>query len=147
MKNLGGVGSRREAREDALALLYEIDISGDSIAEVLQRRDDLLGGYAVELASGVAAETSRLDAVLRCHLTGWSPERLAVVDRALARMATWELLNRPDVPRGAIMSELVELATQYCGSEAPRFLNGLLRAVADDLRGTGEALQADAALS
>ena len=49
-------------------------------------------------------------------------------------MAAWELGHRPDVPTGVVLSELVELATQYSGTDAPRFLNGLLRAVADELR-------------
>ena len=46
---------------------------------------------------------------------------MAVVDRTLARMAAWELMERPDVPTGAVLSELVELATQYCGAESPSF--------------------------
>ena len=60
---------------------------------------------------------------------------MAMVDRTLARMAAWELVHRADVPTSAVMSELVELATQYCGAETPRFLNGVLRAVADEVRG------------
>ena len=60
-------------------------------------------------------------------------KRLAVVDRLLLRMATWELRG-DDVPTGVVLSEAVELATQYCGEESPRFVNGVLRAIADEVR-------------
>ena len=116
-------------------MLYEADIAGGSAAEALGRRTVPPSDYAVELALGVDADREGVDGALRRHLVGWRLERLAVVDRALARMAAWELLHRDDVPTGVVLSEAVELATQYCGAESPRFLNGVLRAVADEVRG------------
>ena len=85
---------------------------------------------------GVDADREHLDSLLRRHLVGWRLERLAVVDRALARIAAWELAHRGDVPTGVVLSEAVALATQYCSADSPRFLNGVLRAVADEVRGT-----------
>ena len=76
----------------------------------------------------------RIDEALAWYLRGWDLDGMAVVDRTLARMAAWELMERPDVPTGAALSELVELATQYCGAESPRFLNGLLSAIAKETR-------------
>ena len=128
------LGTRREAREDALAVLYEIEIAGDDGSEILERRRVSLSDYAVDLVVGVGEGQDRIDEVLARHLRGWDLDRLAVVDRTLARMAAWELMERPDVPVGAVMSELVELATQYCSAESPRFLNGLLSAVAKEAR-------------
>ena len=133
-----GFGARREAREDALAVLYEAEMADFSSSESLGRRVVPLSEYAVELAVGVEACLTDVDDALRRHLLGWRLGRLAVVDRTLARMATWELMNRPDVPTGVVLSEAVALATQYCGSHSPRFLNGVLRAVADEVR-PGEA--------
>lgn len=130
-----GLGGRREAREDALAVLYEAEITGDDGSEVLQRRRVSLSDYVVEMVVGVGEAGDRIDEALAGHLRGWDLDRMAVVDRTLARMAAWELLERPDVPTGAVMSELVGLATQYCGAESPRFLNGLLSAVAAEVRG------------
>ena len=129
-----GLGSRREAREDALAVLYEAEITGDDCSEVLQRRRVSLSEYAVDMVAGVGDTRDRIDETLARHLRGWDLDRMAVVDRTLARMAAWELLERPDVPTGAVLSELVELATQYCGAESPRFLNGLLSAIAKETR-------------
>ena len=129
-----GLGSRREAREDALAVLYEVEITGDNCSEVLERRRVSLSEYAVDMVAGVGETRDRIDETLARHLRGWDLDRMAVVDRTLARMAAWELMERPDVPTGAVLSELVELATQYCGAESPRFLNGLLSAIAKETR-------------
>ena len=129
-----GFGVRREAREDALAVLYEIEMSGRSIGDALACRSVPLSEYAVELVSGVEHDAVRIDGLLRCHLIGWNLERMAVVDRILARMAVWELVHRSDVPTGVVLSEAVALATQYCGRESPKFLNGVLSAVAQDVR-------------
>ena len=132
-----GFAARREAREDALALLYESEMAGHSTGEALSRRATPLSEYTEELTSGVELNVNRIDDTLRRHLVGWRVERMGVVDRALARIASWELMYRPDVPTGVVLSEAVALATQYCGSESPRFLNGVLRAIADDVRDTG----------
>lgn len=132
--SLPGFGTRREAREDALAVLYEAEIAGGSAFEALARRAVPPTEYAMELALGVDADRESVDDLLRRHLVGWRLERLAVVDRTLARIAAWELIRRDDVPTGVVLSEAVALATQYCSAESPRFLNGVLRAVADEVR-------------
>ena len=116
-------------------MLYEADIAGGSASEALARRAVPPSDYAVELARGVDADRNGVDNLLRRHLVGWRLERLAVVDRALARIAAWELVHRDDVPTGVVLSEAVALATQYCSADTPRFLNGVLRAVADEVRG------------
>ncbi len=135
MTDVPGLGERREAREDALAVLYEMEMTGDSSTDSIAHRELPPGEYAIEVIEGVTDDRSAIEGVLSSHLTGWRLERLAAVDRTLALIATWELCHRPDVPTGVILSELVELATQYSGPDAPKFLNGLLRAVADEVRG------------
>ncbi len=135
MIQVPGFGARREAREDALAVLYEAEMSGGTCEQVLGRRGVVLSDYAVEIALGVEAAGTVVDDAIRRHLQGWRLERLAAVDRAVARLAVWELIHSHDVPTGVVLSEAVELATQYCSAESPRFLNGVLSAVADDVRG------------
>lgn len=130
-----GLGARREAREDALAVLYEAEIAGGSAQEALARRALPPSDYAVAVALGVDAKRNAVDDVLSRHLHRWRLERMAVLDRAVARIAAWELMSSDDVPTGVVLSEAVALAVQYCGAESPRFLNGVLRAVADELRG------------
>ena len=131
-----GFGARREAREDALAVLYEAEIAGGSASEALARRGVPPSEYAVVLSEGVDDDRANVDDLLSRNLVGWRLERLAVVDRTLARIAVWELVHRHDVPTGVVLSEAVALATQYCSAESPRFLNGVLRAVADEVRGS-----------
>jgi N utilization substance protein B len=127
-------GSRREAREEALAFLYGQEISGATVAEGLADRLVPLESYAEEMVTGVEADRDRIDTLIGDHLRGWRLARMALVDRTIARMATWELLHRPDVPTGVVLSEAVELATLYSGEDSPRFLNGVLGAVASAVR-------------
>lgn len=128
------IGGRREAREEALSFLYETELTGDPAAEGLAARDIPLEDYAIEVIEGVEGDRAELDEIIGRNLTGWTINRMAIVDRVIARMATWELRSRTDVPTGAVLSEAVELATQYCGEDSPRFLNGVLRSVANELR-------------
>ena len=129
-----GLGGRREAREEALSFLYETELTGEPVAEGLATRDIPFEDYAVAVIEGVDTDRAALDEIIGRNLTGWTIHRMAIVDRVIARMATWELRSRPDVPTGAVLSEAVALATQYCGEDSPRFLNGVLRSVADELR-------------
>ena len=117
-------------------MLYEAEIAGDTASDALARRQVAPSEYAVEVSLGVDADRENVDDLLRRKLVGWRLERLAVVDRTLARIAVWELVHRDDVPTGVVLSEAVALATQYCSAESPRFLNGVLRAVADEVRGS-----------
>jgi len=90
--------------------------------------------FVIDILRGVEAEWSRLDEIVSEHAIGWSLDRMPVVDRALLRMATYELLARPDVPTGAVISEAVELATQYSTEESGRFVNGVLATIATIVR-------------
>ena len=131
---MSAVGGRREAREEALSFLYETELTGEPIAYAFAARAIPLEDYATTMVEGIDADRVELDDIIRRNLTGWRLERMAIVDRVIARMATWELRSRSDVPTGAVLSEAVELATQYCGEDSPRFLNGVLRSVANELR-------------
>lgn len=135
---LAQVSERRQAREEALGLLYEIEITGDALPTALAAKLMPPQDYALQLAQGVVSCCEKLDKHLATHLVDWTVDRLAVIDKLLARLATWELLEQSDVPTGVVLSEAVDLASQYCGAESVRFLNGLLRAVAIDVRGLQE---------
>ena len=129
-----GLGSRREAREEALAMLYEAEQTSEPIADSLSRRPIPPADYAVDLASGVENSVNGLDSLIGAHLTGWTVSRMPVVDRVIARIGAWELSQRPEIPTGVVLSEAVEIATQYCSEQSPRFLNGVLRSIADEVR-------------
>lgn len=128
------VGGRREARERALGLLYEADAKGADVREIVAELPAAPDEFAVDVVSGVAEHQATIDDYLRRYARDWSVERMPVVDRMLLRIAVFELLHRPDVPTGVIISEAVELATSYSTDDSSRFVNGLLAAIADEIR-------------
>jgi N utilization substance protein B len=130
------IGSRREARETALGLLYEADVRGESPLETLDRQVVAPIEYAGALVAGVAEHLAAIDALLRGAAHDWTLERMAVIDRSILRLATYELAQRPDVPTGAVVDEAVELAKQYSTEESGRFVNGVLGTLARELRPT-----------
>jgi N utilization substance protein B len=130
----GPVGTRREARERALGLLYEADAKGvdprDLLDELPVRPDE----FAVDVVRGVAEHGAQIDDLLRRYARDWAIERMPVIDRMLLRMAVFELLHRPDVPTGVVISEAVDLAKSYSTDDSGRFVNGVLAAIADEVR-------------
>lgn len=92
-------------------------------------------GYAADLVRGADAHRIEIDELLARFSQRWSVERMPVVDRALLRLAVYELGWRPDVPTAVVIDEAVDLARQYSTEDSPRFVNGLLGAVATELRG------------
>jgi N utilization substance protein B len=125
-----GVG-RREARERAIHLLYEADQRSVVVAEVLGAQVLEADPYTAEVISGVEAERPELDSMIGAHATGWTIERM---DRLVLEIATHELLRRPEIPTAVILNEAVELANTYGTDDSGRFVNGVLSAVATEVR-------------
>jgi transcription antitermination protein NusB len=128
------LSTRREARERALSLLYEAESKRVDPSAVLAELPVPPDPFVIDLVRGVEARVTEIDHLVAAHAIGWSVDRMPVVDRALLRMATFELLARPDVPTGVVISEAVELATQYSTEESGRFVNGMLATIATIVR-------------
>ena len=126
---------RHEARERALHLLYEAEAKGVPPGEVLHDLPVAPDEFAVALVQGVHDHAEELDALVASHATGWRLDRMAAVDRALLRLGAFELAHRPDVPVAVVIDEAVELAKAYSTEDSGRFVNGVLAAVARDVRG------------
>jgi N utilization substance protein B len=126
---------RREARERALELLYEAEVKGSPGTSVLDGLPIAPDGFAVEIINGVDEHRARIDELIGRFSEGWKLERMPALDRAVLRMATFELIGRPDVPTGVVLSEAVDLASEYSTDESGRFVNGLLARIADEVRG------------
>lgn len=127
-------GSRREARERALELLYEAyakDIGSDEVFAGLVVSPD---PFAEDLVRGVEAKHEEIDALITRFAKGWTLDRMPVLDRALLRLATFELIGHPDIPIGVVISEAVELAKRYSTDDSGRFVNGVLSSVAASVR-------------
>lgn len=134
---VGGIGSRHEAREEALNVLYEADVRGEDPLTILEKQDFEVGDYCHDVVRGVAASVSEIDQHLDAVANDWSVDRMPVIDRTILRMATFELTSRSDVPTTAVVSEAVELASQYSTENSGRFVNGVLARLAADLRPDG----------
>jgi len=128
------VGTRREARERALGLLYEADAKGQTVGQVLDELPVPPDPFVVELTRGVQTRIEEIDPLISAYSIDWALDRMPVVDRTVLRMAVWELLARTDVPIGVVISEAVELAKRYSTDESGRFVNGVLASVAAKLR-------------
>jgi transcription antitermination protein NusB len=129
-----GVGSRREARERAFGLLYEAESKDVEPAVVLAELPVPPDQFTIELVGGVGLHRAEIDETIRRFSRDWKLERMPALDRALLRLGTFELLHRPDVPTGAVISEAVELAKRFSTEESGRFVNGMLAAIAADVR-------------
>ena len=128
-------GGRREARERALALLYEAEAKDVSPAEVIADLPLEPDPYAATLARGAGEQQAQTDALIQRLARNWKLERMPAIDRAVLRLAGYELVGQRDVPTGVVISEAVELASQYSTDESGRFVNGILARMAEELRG------------
>jgi len=133
----GGASVKREARERALELLYEAEAKRVHPAEVVAELPVPPTPYATELAEGVGDHRELLDHVIGGRARGWTVKRMPAVDRALLRLAAYELTFVPDLPTGVAIDEAVELARAFSTDNSPSFVNGVLAAVVKDVRGDG----------
>jgi N utilization substance protein B len=134
---VGATTERRRSRERAMELFYEAESKGLSLGTVLAQLPAVPEPYAVRLVEGVARHGDEVDALVRKHSSGWALDRMPAVDRCLLRLAVYELLAEPDVPLAVVIDEAVELAKEYSTEDSGRFINGVLSAVAADVRPEG----------
>ena len=131
---MNAADDRSDSRERALNLLYEARSKGVPVAEVIDalvvRPDDL----AERLARGSDDCAVRADELIAAKARGWTLARMPVIDLAVMRMATFELLERPEVPTAVVLDEAVELAKRYSTDDSGRFVNGVLAAIAAEVR-------------
>lgn len=126
---------RSLARELALQMLYQMDITGDArqecIAEFWRVRaeesvEDGVCEFASELVRGVIDKIKAIDIEISRHATNWQLGRMAVVDRNILRMSCFEIVFRQDIPAKVSINEAVELAKKFSGVEAGKFVNAIL---------------------
>ena len=127
------MAARTKARKRAVDVLYEADIrSGDRLTLLRERLADEtppVPEHTVRLVEGVAEHASRIDELIDTHASNWSIDRLPDVDRAILRMAVFELLWVDDVPDAVVIDEAVELAKALSTDDSPAYVNGVLGAI------------------
>ncbi len=130
--------SRRSARRQTFLMLYQSDITGKAVAELLETWREYgreLDPYAIRLARAVEAEREDLDERLSEVSKGWPVYRMSIVDRSILRLSLYELLHVEDVPPEAAIHEAAELAKGYSSDESPSFVSGVLHAAGSRLVG------------
>jgi N utilization substance protein B len=124
------MAARSKARKRAVDVLYEADLrSSDPLAVLRDRLADAnppVPDHAVRLVEGAVEQQERIDALIEAHASGWSLDRLPDVDRAILRMAVYELLWVDDVPDAVVIDEAVELAKALSTDDSPAYVNGVL---------------------
>ncbi len=128
------MGERRQARERALALLYEAEMRSQSAGAVVDALPVPAAEYAVRLVEGVVGRRDEIDKLIESHAVGWGLDRMPAIDRNLLRLATYELIAEPAIPVAVVIDEAVELAKSYSTEESSRYVNGVLSAVASEVR-------------
>jgi N utilization substance protein B len=115
---------RSDQRRDAVFANYQRDVTGRPLEELLGEARPLTR----DLATGVDSHREELDDVIAAHAKGWTVDRIAPLDLNVMRTALYEM-EFMDTPAEVAIDEAVEIAKEYCGAEAPKFVNGILGAV------------------
>ena len=128
-----GTTARSRSRQRAVEILFEAEARGSSVLEGIRTRrestDLQVNEYTQRLVEGVIADQERLDEALTSYSRGWPLDRMPAVDRAILRMATYELLWADDVPDAVVIDEAVELAKTLSTDDSPAYVNGVLGAI------------------
>ncbi|MCX7772453.1 MAG: transcription antitermination factor NusB [Clostridia bacterium] len=131
---------RRETRENAMKLLYQVQIQKDDTQEQIDRYLDEQQiveatdkEYMLDVVKGVMEKQEELDSLIALHAKGWTVQRMPKVDLAIMRLSCYEMKYRQDVPANVSINEAVELAKKYSGEQSKTFVNGVLGKVYTDL--------------
>jgi len=115
---------RSDQRRDAVFASYQRDVTGRPLDELIADAKPLTR----ELAEGVDEHREELDDTIAAHAKGWTVDRIAPLDLNVMRVALYEI-EEGVVPHEVAIDEAVEIAKEYCGADAPKFINGILGAI------------------
>jgi transcription antitermination protein NusB len=133
------MSARTKARKRALDILFQADVRGDELATILAAEAKRAASepsreaswlYAREIVDGVIDNRDAIDEQITTFAKDWSLARMPAVDRALLRIAVWEVLFNDEVPAGVAIDEAVELAKEFSTDESGSFVNGVLARIA-----------------
>jgi len=135
------MGRRTKARECAFQLLYQWEVGGEPMADVMAAFWRLRSGMpqmramAERLAGGAQSRAEELDAAIAEAASNWRLDRIATVDRTILRLGTYELMAERGTPFAVVLDEAVELAKRFGEADSPAFVNGVLDAIRRRVRG------------
>jgi N utilization substance protein B len=133
------MGTRRKAREFALQMLFQWDITRDQIESIAASfwinhdESESVVEFARQLVTRTIEHVEQIDRLIQKHAEHWRLDRMAVVDRNLLRMATQEFLFDAETPKSVVINEAIEIARRYSAQESPQFINGILDSIRKEL--------------
>jgi len=126
------MGARRKARELALQMLYQHDLSGNAPDMIIDTFEDLQKSkpntreFAVKIFRGTVDHLADLDGMIQAQAENWRLSRMAVVDRNIIRMSVYEFLHETGTPKLVVIDEAIEIAKRYGNDKSSQFINGIL---------------------
>ena len=132
------MSARSKGRKRALDILYESDIKGVNPLWLVKERTtttDEIASFASELVEGYGAQAAEIDALIDSHAKNWDLDRLASVDRNILRIAVFEIKHSESrsVPTSVAIDEALELASTLSTDESPKYIHGILSAIAKEI--------------
>ncbi len=133
------MSARTKARKRAVDAVFAADLRKispltllDDVADLAADRQNqgAIFGYAREIVQGVVDHHEEIDDLLETYSQGWALDRMPNLDRAILRVAVWEILHNPEVPDAVAVNEAVELAKELSTDDSGSFVNGLLSRIA-----------------
>ena len=133
------MSARSKARKRALDLLYAADVRQTPVAELLSAEAARAAGepsreaswlYARDIVDGVSEQLAEIDGLISANSQDWTLARMPAVDRAILRIAVWELVFNDEIPAGVAIDEAVEEAKELSTDDSARFVHGVLAAIA-----------------
>jgi transcription antitermination protein NusB len=136
------MGPRRKAREYALQMLFQWDITHDAIDQIAAtffqnqpEESEAVAEFARQLVTGTVEHVEQIDELIRRHAEHWRLDRMATVDRNLLRLAIHEFLYEKETPKTVVINEAIEIARRFSAQESPQFINGVLDSIKKGLEG------------
>ncbi|MBN1521558.1 MAG: transcription antitermination factor NusB [Candidatus Aureabacteria bacterium] len=131
-------GKRRKAREIVLRLLYSIEINPKAPQEALEdyclvQGVDSVDPFTADHFKGIIKEKDKIDGYIKAYAQNWKIERIALIDKNIMRIAIYEMLTMPDIPRVVSINEAVDIAKKYSTKDSGKFVNGILDKINKDL--------------
>jgi N utilization substance protein B len=126
------MGARRKARELALQMLFQYDMSGNAPDMVIATFEDLEKSkantreFATKIFRGTVDHMAKIDEMIQAQADNWRLSRMAVVDRNIIRMSIYEFLHEDDTPKLVIIDEAIEIAKKFGTQKSSQFINGIL---------------------
>jgi N utilization substance protein B len=126
------MGARRKARELALQMLYQFDLSGNGPDMIIDTFEDLQKSkpntreFATKIFRGTVDHIADIDGMIQAQADNWRLSRMAVVDRNIIRMSIYEFLHETGTPKLVVIDEAIEIAKKFGNDKSSQFINGIL---------------------